>query len=372
MLLTTLSNGDKVYKNNYSITIEFSGIRGVLSTSQLNSGYREDLTGVFNFDSKPENGKGYCMNSDTYLEDLKTIASELGLNPEKSAGVTTAVSMKNVSIKTSEYRDLIVTAIITAGIEVNAGRVGDPASFYEEKGEIILLEPGTINIFLNIDGNLSPGTLARAMVTCTEAKTAAIQELMARSMYSCGIATGSGTDETVIICNQNSENTFTFAGKHSKLGELIGKTVMEGVKEALFLETGLDSKRQYSVIRRLSRFGLDDKRIIEEYINYDTNYVTEDRLIEAIEAIDNQSTLVVNSSLLAHLIDQLNWNLLEPREVAIETSRILLSICDKYKINYSFHINDKSKEKTISSIINSFAYLLARIIYRHIIGISGR
>jgi len=71
---------------------------------------------------------------------------------------------------------------------------------------------------LVIDADLPPGIMARALVTCTEAKTAAIQELMAGSNYSNGLATGSGTDQTIVIANPASELYFEGAGKHSKLG----------------------------------------------------------------------------------------------------------------------------------------------------------
>ena len=70
------------------------------------------------------------------------------------------------------------------------------------------------------------------VVTCTEAKTAAIQELLAGSNYSTGLATGSGTDQTIIVANSDSELYFEGAGKHSKMGELIGKTVTKAVKAA--------------------------------------------------------------------------------------------------------------------------------------------
>ena len=39
----------------------------------------------------------------------------------------------------------------TAGVDVNGGRAGDPASYVEEKGSFRPL-PGTINIFLSMNG----------------------------------------------------------------------------------------------------------------------------------------------------------------------------------------------------------------------------
>ena len=90
---------------------------------------------------------------------------------------------------------------------------------------------GTINIILYIDGDLAEPLLARALVTCTEAKTAALQELQAGSHYSMGIATGSGTDQTIVVANSESPYYYDSAGKHSQIGvKLIGKAVKKSGK----------------------------------------------------------------------------------------------------------------------------------------------
>ena len=73
-----------------------------------------------------------------------------------------------------------MTAIITAGIEVNGGRAGDPASYFQESGKIERIG-GTINTILLIGADLPERTMVRALITSTEAKTAALQELMAQS-----------------------------------------------------------------------------------------------------------------------------------------------------------------------------------------------
>ena len=69
------------------------------------------------------------------------------------------------------------------------------------------------------------GTLAKTAISCAEAKVAALQELMASSRYSGGLATGSGTDGIIVVCNPESENVLTDAGHHSELGECIGKSM---------------------------------------------------------------------------------------------------------------------------------------------------
>ncbi len=214
--LCTLSNGDNVYFYDKSIVVYFKGQRKVLSTSVYNGGYHEDFDAVYNYDAKLGAGMPCEMLADTYLEHMRLISKRLALNPDKVSGMATAASMENVAVETLKYKELTVTAIVTGGIETNGGRVGDPADYYRpvEKPDKF----GTINIMLLMDCDMPEGTLARALVTCTEAKTAAIQELLEGSKYSNGIATGSGTDTTIIVANSESQLYLEGAGKNSKLG----------------------------------------------------------------------------------------------------------------------------------------------------------
>ena len=205
MLLYKLPSGDPVHRYEKCIVVLFGGKRRVLSTCPLNGGYRENLTAVFNNDGNPGAGMACKLRAPTYEEHMALVAAEIGLEPETAAGMSTAASMENVSIQSECYRDVTVTAIVTGGIEVNGGRVGDPASWHEENGKSVPVTLGTINVILDISTDLTPGALTRAAVTCTEAKTAALQELLAPSRYSMGIATGSGTDDTIIVCNAESD-----------------------------------------------------------------------------------------------------------------------------------------------------------------------
>ena len=109
--------------------------------------------------------------------------------------------MRYAAIKEARFRELTVVAVCTGGVESNAGRAGDPATVYEwngayEKvsGEELVLH-GTINTLLFINQELTPGAMVRAVMTATEAKTAALQELAVSSRYSDGLATGTGTDQ---------------------------------------------------------------------------------------------------------------------------------------------------------------------------------
>ena len=227
--------------------------------------------------------------------------------------------MKNASIKCETYKDTTVTAVATAGIDINGGRVGDPATWHETDGDFVPAS-GTINIMLFIEANLDDGALARALVTATEAKTAALQELLAPSRYSSGIATGSGTDGTVVVCDMNSDVKLTWAGKHSKLGELIGRTVIAAVKEALFLQTGMCAERQHSIIRRMDRFGVTEESIKETASQRGSDI---SGLAQKLSRIDKDNNLVTYTSLYAHLLDQLSWGMISAEEATPAAQNLL-------------------------------------------------
>ncbi len=321
MQIFTLPTGEGVYRYQKSIVIPFNGKRKVLSTAHRNGGYSEELKAVFNHDATQGAGVACTLRADTYQEHMKIITEELGLDAEYTAGITTAAAMENVAIKTASYQDLSVTAIVTGGIEVNGGRVGDPTTWHEVNGKHHEIKPGTINIILYIDGNMPAEALTRALVTCTEAKTAAIQELMLGSMYSRGLATGSGTDGTILIANGEAPDYYQFAGKHSKLGELIGLAVKPAVKEALFLQTGASPEQQFSILRRLQRFGINLDRIWDQFKK--GNDLAKPEFVCYLEKLDKEPQLVVLSSLYAHLLDQFDWDLINMEQTASEAEQIL-------------------------------------------------
>ena len=313
MILHRFRNGDELKRRDHALIVTFTGPRDVLSTSPYNGGFRDNLKYVFNHDCKEAGNKHTPLKAPTYAGHMEIIAAELGLDPAYAGGLSTAADMENVSIREETYEDLTVTAVVTGGIDENGGRVGDPANWHESDGGPFLV-PGTINILLFIDARLPAGTMARALVTCTEAKTAALQELLAPSLYSSGIATGSGTDGTIIVSNSQSPAYLTYAGKHSKLGELIGRTVMSAVKEALFLQTGLCAARQFDAFCRIGRYGITRQSILDALPPVDG---------KKLDELSKQNDLVVMTSLYVHLLDQLQWSLISPSDALPAAGKLL-------------------------------------------------
>lgn len=301
MIIYRFENGDTLDRRDCTVIATFSGKRKVLSTAPHNGGYSETLLYVFNHGL--ETG---AMKAPTYAGHIAKIADELGLDCEYACGMSTGADVMNTVIKSETFDDVTVTAAVTGGIDINAGRTGDTAIWNERDGVSVHV-PGTINILLFINANLTAGALARSLVTCTEAKTAAIQELLVPSRYSRGLATGSGTDGTVIIADAESALTLTDAGKHYKLGELIGKAVMTAVKEALYLQTGLCAESQFNIFSRIDRFGI----------------TAENTAVPS--GIAEKPELVIYTSLYVHLLDQLMWGLIAGND-AIDAAGDLLKL----------------------------------------------
>lgn len=361
-VLHTFENSDQVYYHNRGIYIEFRGKRRVLSTSVLNGGISEELQGVFNFNCLADQYE--CrLTEDTYEKELAYNAKQIGLYAQKVTGLSTAAWMEHLSIQKETFEGLQVTAIVTGGVDKNAVRVGDLASYYEKDGVFHMINSkekvshGTINIILYINKNLAPGVLTRALVTCSEAKVVALQEMMIGSLYSDGIATGSGTDGTIIISDSCSLESLTDASEHSKLGELIGKTVKNAVKEALYLQTGACGPRQHKLTERGKRYGITLGSLWSCYMKDQKEFdslsgTTFSSLCEFEECLayrDSDSNPVVWLSLYLHLLDQYKWGLLEWGEVVRETEQLtksLLWIEENRLIRWIFMINFKQDVET--------------------------
>lgn len=324
-IISRFASGDIVRHVDNSLILSFDGRRNVLSTSVYGGGYREDLTAAWNLDmSRDVQG----MAASSYEAYLRQAAERLGLNPEHTTGMGTSAHMENAAVETLSYQGLTVTAISTGGIESNGGRVGDPAQYFQPCTKPC---PGTINLMLSIDANLPPGTLARALVTCTEAKVAALQELMADSRYSSGLATGSGTDQTILVANPESQLCLDDAGKHSKMGELIGRTVIAAVKGGMEKQHGLTAQRQHNLLRRLRRFGVTEDTILNAYERlFPDETVPKKKFLAVIRTLCASSPLLTEGVLYVHLLDERLWGLLEEKETRDAALRILRKLALSY------------------------------------------
>lgn len=358
MIIHRFDNGDELARENKALIARFAGKRNVLSTAAHNGGFRENLKYVFNQDCKTDGNTDIFLKAPTYEEHMRVLCAEMGLEPDQTCGIITAADMENVSVKAETWQDTTVTAVVTAGIDENGGRVGDPASWHEDRPITDASEPGTINIMLFIDADLPEGTMAVALMTCTEAKTAALQELIAPSLYSSGIATGSGTDGTIVVSNPESGVSLTWAGKHSKLGELIGRTVMAAVKEALYLQTGLNTERQFDLFARIGRYGIT-KRTIVDLLRFQPNQIGVRDADSILNRLSKQNELVVFTSLYVHLLDQLSWGLIGPGDALSWANTLLVDI----GLPGMMPVPEADKKTVVKKMLAAYKKTLLRLVY---------
>lgn len=182
------------------------------------------------------------------IESLSRRAAQiLDLSPDEVAFLFTGVDIDNIAFSTQSFEDLVVWVASTAGALRNAMRAGVDEGPHLQRGER-WVQVGTVNILVFVGGAMTNGAMANAVIQLTEAKTGVFEELRIESSYTPGLqATGTGTDNAIVVAHGPGENAFTTAGGHTKLGELIGKAVREAVFEALYKQNGLGPPRGNSL-----------------------------------------------------------------------------------------------------------------------------
>lgn len=343
-LIMKTSDGDEILKNSDTVLVRFGPKRNGIVSSWLNGGYNEDLSAVFNHQLSQENidkyGDGGILD---FLKDLSTdFYNGLDLRSDKLSGLITSADMNSYSIACEKYRDIEVIAITTAGARVNAVSAGDLASYYEinadyrydleedesngQNNNQNLNKPGTINTILLINTKLDESSLLLAEMIAVEAKSVALRDLMVSSNYSDEIATGTGTDGIAIFSNMESENFTDNVSKHAKIGELIGKVVIDSIKEALAKLQWLTPTYQLNALVRLDRFQYNLDDFYNNYLPKHMKMEDEDdkrEFIASLISISKNPELVSYVSLIIHLLDQYRYCLLSKKTVLKASNSIL-------------------------------------------------
>jgi len=264
----------RLVRNGRFVVAELLVAHRVLSTSARNGGQREGLRFLVNHQScegtDHRERHAVIMGNAEYHDSA---CGEIGIDPALAAMMQTAANMNYAAVVAASDLDVTVTAVVTAGVHGNAACAGDPAAWREtEKGweKVLPTEPvpGTINTMLLINHALTEGALARAVITMTEAKSAALQRLAVRSLYSADFATGTGTDQyclaAVLGASEGGGKEFTSTSPHSKLGELIGVAVRDATLEALRWQNGLEVSSTRLLFHALGRYGVREVDFFNE------------------------------------------------------------------------------------------------------------
>jgi adenosylcobinamide amidohydrolase len=225
-----------------TLLIDFKSPQTVISTT---SGPKEGVLVIGNSFSPPPMWN--IQHQGGWEEARANLLRVLNLKDETSSLLFTGADMNNLAVKTAGYEDISITALVTAGAEGNAIRTSRDAGAY--------YNPGTINIIVLSSRKLSPAGAARALLTITEAKTAALWDMDIRSTQTPAVnpATGTGTDDIIVAAAGEGE-AVDYTGGHAKIGELIAETVYQGVREALKKQNGKAQARP--LFERLDERGL--------------------------------------------------------------------------------------------------------------------
>ena len=142
--------------------------------------------------------------------DLRAYAAGCGI-PGPFVGLMTAVYLDRTQTATLRDGDVTIAAIVTAGLSNPATPgLSPPARPL----------PGTINIILLVDAQLSPAAMVNAVIiiTTTEVKTQLLLERGVRTPKGYP-ATGTSTDAVVVACTGRG-GSLPYAGPATRAGWL--------------------------------------------------------------------------------------------------------------------------------------------------------
>jgi hypothetical protein len=131
-----------------------------------------------------------------------------------------------------------------------------------------VLQAGTINIEVLLSCPVTHGALARAAMTMTEAKTAALHQLAVRSRYSMDLATGTTTDQFCVAAPLEGRKPHHYTSPGTKLGEYLGAAVRDATLEALRWHNGLEPSFTRGIFHALGRYGVKEDVFLAEVAPY--------------------------------------------------------------------------------------------------------
>jgi adenosylcobinamide amidohydrolase len=100
----------------------------------------------------------------------------------------------------------------------------------------------TINMILTVEPGLSDEAMVEAIQVATEGRVRALYEAGIQSSASNLLATGTGTD-CIAIVSLNAARKI-YCGKHTQLGELIGRAAYTAVKRGLMRGAACKGQRR--------------------------------------------------------------------------------------------------------------------------------
>jgi adenosylcobinamide amidohydrolase len=162
---------------------------------------------------------------------LARVVRAAGHDPRHTVVLMTGAEVSRAGYARAARGGAVAGAWCTAGFS-NALRVGDPAT-------VLSTHAGTINIVVVVNRPLTGTAMVEAVQIAAEARTLAVLEAGVKSVRSGAPATGTGTDCIAIAAParaaSRSVRAVHYCGKHTLLGELIGRVVLASCARAIRL-----------------------------------------------------------------------------------------------------------------------------------------
>lgn len=163
-----------------------------------------------------------CEN---HVEEMMGYLRKHGFEPSETVGMMTAVYLEAVTYRFLQSDDFSIFVVVTAGV----GNAVDASLADQHSSEP---RPGTINTWIFVNGHLAEEAFIHAIVTATEAKVKALQELGVKDPVTNTLATGTSTDSMLIAATQRGTKLH-YAGTITPLGKLISRGVFDCTIESI-------------------------------------------------------------------------------------------------------------------------------------------
>lgn len=160
-----------------------------------------------------------------HKREMKDYLIKQGYQPDETVGMMTAARLNDVSYKFFEAEGFSAFIVVTAG-------VGNAVDASRGQSRTHTDKPGTINTWIFVNGELAEEAFIQSIMTATEAKVSAMQEMNIIDVETATTATGTSTDSILIGASQQGKQ-LAYAGTATPLGQLIGKGVYQCTKHAL-------------------------------------------------------------------------------------------------------------------------------------------
>ena len=144
--------------------------------------------------------KDKFMTRQERILEARRIVAERAFERTDSIVMFTQTNLAKLTYKRVDHEQFTLLVVVTADASQVVDCSKTIAYVNEESSEV-----GTINTWIFIDGKLADYVYAQAIVTATEAKTRALQEVAALDERTNSPATGNPTDNIIVAATQEHE-----------------------------------------------------------------------------------------------------------------------------------------------------------------------